>query len=57
MGKPEYLASIFAEIRAVELMMGCLKFKIRNFDLVLEVSLWPPVYACIPLLLPRILCI
>ena len=47
MGKREYLASLFAEIRAVGFMMDCLQFKIRNF--VPEVSLWPPVYACIPL--------
>ena len=33
MEKPEYLASIFAGIRAVGLMMGYLKFKIKN--------LWP----------------
>lgn len=31
-GKPEYLVSLFAEIRAVGFMMGFLKFKIRNLE-------------------------
>lgn len=31
LGKREYLASLFAEIRAVGFIMDCLQFKIRNF--------------------------